>query len=128
MLADIRVKQESYRATFHEYANLAADGWQPTRGALTPESVSWPVPGPISWRQLGVRTTGSLYFVYTGLAGIPGVNPGEYASYATGTSWFDNDFWYGARALQNFDGGATCEGFIIVSGESRITEYSGGCP
>jgi Ca2+-binding RTX toxin-like protein len=70
-----------------------------------------------------------LYFVYTGNAGIPGVNPGgDYTSVAPGTSWFTNDFWYGARALQNFDGGAVCEGFIIVSGESRITEYTDTCP
>jgi prepilin-type N-terminal cleavage/methylation domain-containing protein len=129
MLADIRVKQEAYRATFHQYANLIADDWQPTRGSLTPESVSWPDPAPVSWRQLGIKTVGSLFFVYTGNAGPPGTAPdAEYTAAAAGTSWYMNDFWYGAKALQNFDGGTMCEGFIIASGESRISEYTDTCP
>ncbi len=129
MLANIKIKQESYRSTFHQYADLSDDAWQPDRVALLNETAFWTDPPPVTWRQLGIKTFGDVYYIYTGSAGAPGAGPpDEFADINPDDKWSTEDFWYGAKALQNFDGGDECEGFIATSGQSGIMEYKESCP
>jgi type II secretory pathway pseudopilin PulG len=133
ILADIRVKQEAYRATFHQYANLAGN-WLPDN---TPSAANreWDntVANAAVWNQLGVVPDSGLYFSYAGSAGLPGTAPTD-ARYAAvsdavgiGDGWFTNDFWYGAAAKQDLDGDGNCEGFVVISRYMKIAERKATC-
>lgn len=132
VLADVRLKQEAYRATFHRYADISQDGldgWLPDK---TPKGVAqqWPERLDDGWRQLGVKMTGNwVYFVYTGICGTPGgeLQP-PYSMVDIDTT---NDFWFGAQAVQDLDDDKMCEGFAVGSGQTQmaiIPEASGNCP
>ncbi|MBN2719123.1 MAG: prepilin-type N-terminal cleavage/methylation domain-containing protein [Deltaproteobacteria bacterium] len=125
ILADIRIKQESYRATFRQYFD---DGeWQPDDA---PSSVgkAWPSPNP--WAQLGVRPDTGLTYSYLIEAGAPGVAPE--APFDTQGIDYTNDFWYAARAVEDNNGDGKCTGFEIYHGKADIAELSGdiagNCP
>ena len=132
VLADVRIKQEAYRATFHRYADMSndgLDGWLPDK---TPKGVSqqWPERLDDAWRQLGVKMTGDwVYFVYTGTSGTPGAElPFPYDLVGVDSA---NDFWFGAAALQDLDDDQKCEGFAIGSGQTKmaiVPEESSNCP
>ena len=134
MLADIRLKQEAYRGTFHQYANLSGSCsmWIP-RG--TPDGdpstgITWDASCQTAWRQLGVLPPNGLYFVYFSEAGIPGATParGEYTSNGVNSA---TDFWFGATALQDLDDDSSCGGFVTVSGVLNILDLPEGavaCP
>ena len=135
MLADIRLKQEAYRGTFHEYMSgipTECNGWtpkidQPTRKSIDSSDSSYISPKcRTAWRQLGISFPKTLYFVYDTAAGVPGVEPSK-ARYKGAN--FDNDFWYGAAALQDLDENKKCGGFIVISGDNEIKEISpeGAC-
>jgi prepilin-type N-terminal cleavage/methylation domain-containing protein len=138
VLADVRLKEEAYRATFHQYANIG-DVW-------VPASAPGPDPRPFlntssayalsdpegKWQQLGAVPDGMVYFSYYVIGGAPaGTALGIFSGVTLNNA---NDFWFAARALQDIDGDTQCEGFEIYSGGSRIvtlaTEegYSGACP
>ncbi len=134
MLADIRIKQEAYRASFHQYATMQLDGlWMPD---ATPgvDARNWPVTGLVSslegaWRMLGVTPDHGVYFSYTCEAGAPGDAPnGPFGSLDIENQ---NDFWFAAQALQNLDEDAECGGFEIYSGQGKIVDLDEGevgCP
>jgi prepilin-type N-terminal cleavage/methylation domain-containing protein len=133
ILADIRVKQEAYRATFHQYADLD-DNWLPDN-APNESHRDWDntVADAAVWNQLGVVPDSGLYFSYTGSSGIPGTAP-THARYTAisdavgiGDGWFENDFWYGAAAMQDLEGDGNCEGFVVISKYMRIAERKAAC-
>ncbi|MCP4199120.1 MAG: prepilin-type N-terminal cleavage/methylation domain-containing protein [Proteobacteria bacterium] len=133
ILADIRVKQEAYRATFHQYANLAGT-WLPDN-VPSAANREWDntVANAAVWNQLGVVPDSGLYFSYTGSGGVPGTGP-THARYEAvsdevgiGDDWFTNDFWYGAAAKQDLDGDGNCEGFVVISKFMKIAERKATC-
>lgn len=132
ILADIRLKQEAYRATFHQYANLKDAGWVPN---ATPgiASRNWPT-DKVQWNQLGVRPDNGVYFSYYGESGLPGdapsaFNEADFPQDAGGQRIFMNDFWYGAKALQDLNDDGKCAGFQITTGIMQIQEIKdGSCP
>jgi hypothetical protein len=129
-LADIRLKQEAYRGTFHQYMGgipaACNNKWTPDR---TPNSR--PVDPVLSdnctkaWRQLGITFPGNLYFVYDTVAGVPGATPPTRYSGANAA----NDFWYGAAAFQDLNDDGNCGGFIVVSGDIKMNDVDpeGSC-
>jgi type IV pilus assembly protein PilA len=127
ILADIRLKQEAYRATFHQYANLKDASWVPdTSPGISPRN--WPT-DKTQWNQLGVRPDNGVYFSYYGESGLPGDAPTGFSDELLPASITDNDFWYGAEALQDLNGDGKCAGFLIVTGTMQIQEVKdGACP
>ena len=134
VLADIRIKQEAYRASFHQYADMQIGAnWMPdaTPGA---NARAWPVAGavttlPGAWRMLGVTPDHGVYFSYTCMAGAPGVAAG--APFNGLGIENQNDFWFAAQALQNLDEDGECGGFEIYSGQGKIVDLDEGqvnCP
>jgi hypothetical protein len=85
------------------------------------------------WNQLGVVPDSGLYFSYTGSSGIPGTAPTHprYTAISDavgiGDGWFENDFWYGAAAMQDLEGDGECEGFVVISKYMRIAERKAAC-
>lgn len=135
ILADIRIKQEAYRSTFHQYANPRGTvGWMPD---TTPgkNSRKWDTGSDLSaWNQLGVRPDGFVYYSYYCIAGVPGAGAGDMGIFS-GITGIDqiasNDFWYAARAVEDLDGDGSCSGFEIYSGKAEfatLEEQSGLCP
>jgi prepilin-type N-terminal cleavage/methylation domain-containing protein len=130
VLADIRVKQEAYRATFHQYANLAGN-WLPDNAPVG-VSRAWnpAVANAAPFNQLGVVPDSGLYFSYIGSAGLPAVVP--HARYiavrgAAETGWYTSDFWYGAAAKQDLDGDGTCQGFVVISKFMKMSAREAAC-
>jgi len=134
ILADIRIKQDSYRATFHQYANPSGDTgtWIPD---ATPDeqSRSWTkdVDAALvqAWNQLGVQPDHGVYFSYMCVSGTPGDSPEDpFASMGIEET---NDFWYAARAMQDVDGDGSCAGFELYTGKIQLVELLEGdepCP
>jgi len=118
ILADVRLKQEAYRATFHQYANVG--GWIPGSKPAS-QARSW-IDGAADdlvkrWNQLGVRPDHGLYFGYYCEAGAPGDSPDKFADLGIET---DNDFWFAARALQDLNESGRFAGFEIYTGLAKI--------
>ncbi|MFO0005306.1 MAG: type IV pilin protein, partial [bacterium] len=75
MLGMIRMRQESYRSEFSQYANVSgslATLWPATVGR---NSQDWYAGVPDGWTQLGVRPTGQVYYQYSTVAGLPPAVP-----------------------------------------------------
>ena len=135
VLADIRIKQEAYRASFHQYADLQREGnWMPDDNPGA-EARGWPVAGTIdtlpgAWRMLGVTPDHGVYFSYTCMAGAPGEPPGAPFIGLNIENQFD--FWFAAQALQDLDEDShhLCGGFEIYSGQGHIVDLEEGdiCP
>jgi prepilin-type N-terminal cleavage/methylation domain-containing protein len=137
VLADVRLKQEAYRATFHRYASIPE--WLPdtTPGASSrlffSPTATYALTDPIGqWLQLGAVPSGQVYFSYYIIAGAPGsTTKGIFSSITLDN---DVDFWFAARALQDLNGDGKCEGFEVYSGGGNIVSlmpeygYAGGCP
>lgn len=130
MLADIRLKQEAYRGTFHQYMGdiptECAGKWTPNvtpgRDPVDPSDTTKVTTAcKTAWRKLGISFPKELYFVYDTAAGAPGVTPSK--TRYRGAN-YSNDFWYGAAAIQDLDEDKDdkCGGFIVVSGNNEIME------
>jgi prepilin-type N-terminal cleavage/methylation domain-containing protein len=133
ILADIRLKQEAYRGTFHRYAKVETDcsGWvprgTPTSEPATPAERAGFTGGDCetAWRQLGVSFPNKVYFVYSGRAGDPGEALNNWWSDAN-----NGDFWYAAKAIEDLDENGECAGFRVVSGTMemiRVAEAGAAC-
>ena len=133
VLADIRLKQEAYRATFHQYADIRA--WTPEGVTPSQDSHLWPTDTALNtvggqWRQLGVVPDGAVFFIYWNEAGVPGgtASADKFVDLTNTAS----DFWFAAQALQDLDNDGQCQGFEVYSGAGRIVELEeeeiGACP
>ncbi len=134
ILSNFRIKQEAYRATFHQYCPVQGDGWAPSTPANPgPSTAQWVDSTTTRWRQLGaVPASGpgtGVYFRYFGAAG----SPGTAGSCEFGNDWLNtnqgstncgSDFWYGAVAVQDLDGDGDCEGFAVYTGSSRMQQIA----
>jgi prepilin-type N-terminal cleavage/methylation domain-containing protein len=103
-LAEIRQRQESYRAEFGQYCSVSAStGSAPSSGSWAPRSlpasgskVAWDSTLD-SWSQLGASPDGMVAFQYRTTAGGPGSSPGI-------PGYTGNDFWFVAQAQADLDG------------------------
>jgi prepilin-type N-terminal cleavage/methylation domain-containing protein len=123
LLADIRLKQEAYRGTFHQYHTgipaACGNDWVP-RSKPGPKPATAGLTGNCekAWRQLGISFPSTLYFVYDTQGGPPGAAvTGRYAAANAA-----NDFWYGAAAIEDLNDDSKCGGLVVVSGDIKITE------
>ena len=128
VLANIRIKQEAYRAVFHLYSNLGG-AWVPN-GQAPGASKEGRFVTDTNWKQLGAVPDGEIYFSYMGEAGAPGVDPSHtfLAGLDVNTT---TDFWYGAMAVQDLDEDGKCEGYAVFAGSStmyEVPEVAGNCP
>lgn len=117
-LAQIKTRQESYRADFFMYCNASgsASNWNPT-----------PTPGRTpnnwdgtrdAWSQLrAVPATGQLYFSYQTVAGIPGQLPST-LGFSSDRGFDGADFWFIASAIADLDGDGTQVLYEVYSGSS----------
>ncbi|MBO6938634.1 MAG: prepilin-type N-terminal cleavage/methylation domain-containing protein [Deltaproteobacteria bacterium] len=102
-LADIKARQEAYKAEFGQFANLSPDlnTYTPATLPTGGDKVGWPVAATIpNWVQLGAQLDAPTRFQYAVIAGIPGgatAPPAVYNLPAT-------DFWFVARAQGDLDG------------------------
>lgn len=101
-LADIKARQEAYKAEFGQFADVSADlnDYTPTTLPTGGDRVSWPADAAIpNWVQLGADLDAPTRFQYSVIAGIPGGDaaPGVYNLPA-------NEFWFVARARGDLDG------------------------
>jgi type IV pilus assembly protein PilA len=132
ILADVRIKQESYRATFHQYADPSKGVWLPD--ADPGEEARFWSDGDSDaiarWNQLGVKGGDyQVYFSYLCVAGTPGDTPEDpFSGMGIDNT---NDFWYAARAMQDVDGDGECGGFEIYTGKIQVVDLEEGtepCP
>ena len=102
-LAEIKARQESYRADFGMYCGVSANAT-----AWTPDNN----PGErrrawlhdASWRQLGAFPPGGeVLFSYVSVAGLPGTLPGT-RGFGSDLGYDGTDFWFVSRALGDIDG------------------------
>lgn len=110
-LAEIKARQEAYRADFGEYCNASGTAavWNPN-AVPTRVSQAWN-PALGNWAQLGARPPGaSVLFSYQTIAGPPGVG----ANLPSGTTALDSnrgytgtDYWFISRAIADMDGDGT---------------------
>jgi len=110
-IGNIRLKQEAYRMTFHQYANVSQVGYAPVDIAVDPNvgeprDFTQAVLGNDEewkrWMQLGARPDGPVRFRYATIAGDPGVfNPAKSFGFdhADVGNFFQNDYWFAAIAL-----------------------------
>lgn len=127
VLANIRIKQEAYRAVFHLYADLGGN-WVPEEAPGA--SREGRMVNDEDWTQLGAVPDGEIYFSYMGEAGAPGADP-AHSFFGTIDVNTETDFWYGAIAVQDLDEDSLCEGFAVFSGSStmyEVPEAGGNCP
>ncbi len=132
ILSSVRIKQEAYRATFHQYANLHGDGWYPT-GALSDEARPWNPDDTPAWRQLGVIPSNRVYYSYYGQAGAPGgaaVTSNGFRPAVAPVNTTD-DFWYGAMAVEDLNVDSVCTALVVYTGSMSMVNLQGeaaNCP
>ncbi len=129
VLADIRLKQEAYRGTFNEYANISPHClWTPDNNPNSEPKYSWQDTMADNcskaWRQLGAMPPDGVYFSYKVQAGSPGGDADK--EYDTMNINCDQDFWYGATALEDLDDDGDFAGFVTVSNVMRIGNLTEG--
>jgi prepilin-type N-terminal cleavage/methylation domain-containing protein len=106
MLAEIRMKEEAYRAESSRYLSTGTDesGLYPAL-LSSGEPSAKPVIRPASWVTLGISPgRGQLYCGYVVLAGNPGVDPATNAARALFGTVTPTQPWWHALAVCNNDG------------------------
>jgi len=108
-LAEIKARQESYRADFGQYCNvsgtLSNTSWNPSG---TPSNVpqAWDTASTIgkNWTQLGATPPGGrVLFRYLTVAGAPGSNPSG-SGWSSDLGYNGSDFWFVSRAQGDLNG------------------------
>ena len=124
MLGTIRMRQESYRSEFSQYCDVSSASHNGTEGAISstwpasnpgPTATDWNASLPTEWSQLGVRSSGPVYFRYATVAGNPGVTPsigGSDLNYGGSPS---QDAWWAAEAYGDLDGDTVKSTFQVSS-------------
>lgn len=102
-LAEIKARQESYRADFGQYCNVSEveTAWAPDSD---PKGVPRAWTPSDRWLQLGAVPPGrSVLFSYVTVAGLPGTVP----AWGGGLGYNASDFWFVSRALGDLDDDGT---------------------
>ncbi len=119
-LAEIRQRQESYRAEFGEYCSVSAasgssidtGAWAPSTLPVGGERVGWTA-SPGDWDALGAGPDGPSYFQYRTTAGPPGTESGV-------PGFPTNEYWFVAQAQGDLDADGTRVVFEVYSVTSRM--------
>lgn len=119
-LAEIKQRQESYRAEFNQYANVATAN--PSVLPSGGEHHGWGAPPPAGWQQLGASPDGSVRFQYDTFAGLPGdAVAGGLPGCGDPTSGVrDEEFWFVAQALGDLDGDGNTVCFELTSHREAV--------
>lgn len=117
-LAEIKQRQESYRAEFTQYANVStpSPATMPSGGDLS----GWPNLPP--WLQLGASPDGAVRFQYDTFAGLPN-SPvaGGFAGCGTPAAGVRNEeFWFVAQAVGDLDGDGNTVCFELTSHREAV--------
>ncbi len=125
ILAEVRQRQESYRAEFNQYANVSSPNPSTIPGR---RPIQWETQA--TWRQLGVAPDAPLRFQYNTVAGLPGgavPSPiGACGSPAAGVR--NAEFWYAAQAISDLDGDGEPICFEVTSHRGSIWIGPEGSP
>ncbi len=103
-LADIKARQEAYRADFGQYCQASPNNatWNPN-DAPGPNPQQW-LPAQNDWAQLGARPPGNyVLFSYQSVAGIPGQLPST-LGFSSDRGYTGTDYWFISSAIANMDG------------------------
>ena len=109
-LAEIRQRQESYRAEFGQFCSVSAapgsgidsGAWAPAALPTGGDKIGWGgTPG--DWNQLGASPDGPVRFQYRTTAGPPGSSPGV-------PGFPGDDFWFVAQARGDLD----ADGDVVI--------------
>lgn len=104
-LAEIKQRQETYRAEFGQYCAVSGTtsitAWNPSSVPTAGLPVTWPTVA--EWQQLGASPDGQVRFRYATIAGAPGTTP----SLGGGLGYTGADFWFVSRAEADLDGDGT---------------------
>lgn len=102
-LAEIKARQESYRADFGMYCNAStsATAWAPDGNPLDRPR---PWTQDARWRQLGAIAPGNqVLFSYVTVAGLPGADTPSQHGFSSNLGYNGTDFWFVSRALGDLD-------------------------
>ncbi|MCB9600776.1 MAG: prepilin-type N-terminal cleavage/methylation domain-containing protein [Sandaracinus sp.] len=119
-LAEIKQRQESYRAEFNQYANVATPN--PAAMPSGGEQRGWGAPAPQNWLQLGASPDGAVRFQFDTFAGLPGAGvagglPG--CGNAAG-GVVNTEFWFVAQAIGDLDGDGVTVCFDVTSHRESV--------
>lgn len=118
-LAEIKGRQESYRAEFGQYCDTSGSmsyggTWAP-RATPDKRVQGWTAP-TAQWAALAANPNGPLRFIYQSPAGLPGQ-----AVPATAGALYDGDeFWFTAQARGDLDADGMLVTFEIYSAANQV--------
>ena len=115
-LAEVKNRQEAYRAEFGQYAQVNGSVW----GTYEPLAVPGPDPvgfvPTMQWQELGARPEGLVRFQYATIAGLPMSTPPG----ASGAGYDGSDFWFVSQARGDLDGDGMLVTFESYSAGTHI--------
>lgn len=112
-LAEIKQRQEAYRAEFNQYANVMTP--HPATVPMGGEQIGWASPN--TWRQLGAAPDTAVRFQYDTFADLPNqaVPSGLTGCGNPGTGVDNTEFWFVAQAVGDLDGDGAQVCFEVTS-------------
>lgn len=119
-LAEIKQRQESYRAEFTQYANVSTPN--PATMPAGGEQRGWGDPPPPAWQQLGASPDGATRFQFDTFAGLPNAAvAGGLPGCGDSTAGVRNtEFWFVAQALGDLDGDGNTVCFELTSHRESV--------
>jgi prepilin-type N-terminal cleavage/methylation domain-containing protein len=128
MFAEIRAKEEAYRAETATYLSSGAgeaDLWPVLLAAGEPKAKSWlPVPAGSNWLAIGIVPPKSMLFCgYTIIAGPANAAPaGAYGAAAFGNAAPTTAWWYAMAVCDNDGKGAPNGTWVAASDRDTVYE------
>ncbi|MBX3250824.1 MAG: prepilin-type N-terminal cleavage/methylation domain-containing protein [Myxococcales bacterium] len=114
-LAEIKQRQEAYRAEFNQYADVMNP--QPSTIPRGGQQIGWD-PTQAEWQQLGAAADNAVRFQYDTFAGLPSqaVSGGlAGCGGGAGTGVDNTEFWFVAQAVGDLDGDGVPVCFEVTS-------------
>ncbi len=134
-LGSIRLKQEAYRMTFHQYADVST-GYAPENALANvgePMDFTDGNPNMIQWRQLGAIPDGPVRFRYVTIAGQPNAQPTKFGfgtvPQVNGQYFWTGDAWFavlavGIRSKGTLTMAATYKCFSLFTRQDEIVKQA----
>lgn len=122
-LAEIKQRQESYRAEFTQYADVRTP--HPASVPRGGEQFGWAA--PVNWQQLGASPDSAVQFQFDTFAGLPGaaVAGGLVGCGNPASGVRDGEFWFVAQAVGDLDGDGVEVCFELTSHRSAVWVSNG---